>query len=122
MLLLLGIFLGLLLSVQQSATAWQPSSEDNGECARSLSSCLVASGVGNFSLVGSPGYATLLNSSIQNLRFAGPGVRKPIAVVLPTSQRGVQHAVRCARGASVAIRVRSGGHSYEGQSYTVTGG
>jgi len=121
MLLLLGIFLGLLLSVQQSATAWQPSSEDNGECARSLSSCLVASGVGNFSLVGSPGYATLLNSSIQNLRFAGPGVRKPIAVVLPTSQRGVQHAVRCARGASVAIRVRSGGHSYEGQSYTVTG-
>ncbi|CAL5011813.1 unnamed protein product [Urochloa decumbens] len=88
---------------------------------KSLSSCLVASGVGNFSLAGSPSYASLLNFSVQNLRFTLPGVRKPAAVVLPASKRDLRRAVLCARGAATAIRVRSGGHSYEGQSYTASG-
>jgi hypothetical protein len=88
---------------------------------RSLASCLVSSGVRNFSLAGSPGYASLLGFSVQNLRFALPGVRKPDAVVLPASRRDLRRAVLCARRAAAAIRVRSGGHSYEGQSYTVAG-
>nr|TKW08859.1 LOW QUALITY PROTEIN: hypothetical protein SEVIR_6G052600v2 [Setaria viridis] len=33
-------------------------------------------------------------------------------------QRDIQRAVLCARNASLAIRVRAGGHSYEGLSYT----
>ncbi|PUZ51116.1 hypothetical protein GQ55_6G149600 [Panicum hallii var. hallii] len=109
----------LLLSTRHNAAA-----SENGVHAgasRSLASCLVASGVRNFSLAGSPGYASLLGFSVQNLRFALPGVRKPDAVVLPASRRDLQRAVLCARRAAAAIRVRSGGHSYEGQSYTVAG-
>ncbi|KAL6842486.1 hypothetical protein ACP4OV_027721 [Aristida adscensionis] len=122
----LGVLLSLLLSTHRNAAAPRPPLPgDDGElavAATPLLSCLVASGVRNFSLAGSLGYAALLSFSIQNLRFAGPGVRKPAAVVLPASLRGLRRAVLCARAASMGIRVRSGGHSYEGQSYTVVAG
>ncbi|XP_025821838.1 reticuline oxidase-like [Panicum hallii] len=83
-----------------------------------ISSCLLSNGVSNFSLPSSPSYTPLLDSSIRNLRFELPGVGKPAAVILPASKRDLRRAVLCARGASLAIRVRSGGHSYEGLSYT----
>ncbi|XP_006659851.2 reticuline oxidase-like [Oryza brachyantha] len=86
--------------------------------ASNISSCLLSNGVRNFSLPESPSYATLLNSSIQNLRFALPNVSKPAAVVIPSSKVDLQRAILCARDSSLAIRVRSGGHSYEGLSYT----
>ncbi|WVZ74168.1 hypothetical protein U9M48_022383 [Paspalum notatum var. saurae] len=83
-----------------------------------ISSCLLSSGVKNFSLPVSPSYTPLLDSSIRYLRFKHSNIRKPAAVVLPTSKRDLQRAVLCARNSSLAIRVRSGGHSYEGLSYT----
>ncbi|CAL5003957.1 unnamed protein product [Urochloa decumbens] len=83
-----------------------------------ISSCLLSNGVTNFSLPSSPTYTPLLDASIRNLRFELPGVGKPAAVILPSSQRDLQRAVACVRAASLAIRVRSGGHSYEGLSYT----
>ena len=119
-LVFLGLLLSILLSTHRHAIELL-SPRDNGVRARSISSCLRAFGVRNFSMAGSPGYATIFNFSIQNLRFAAPEFRKPEAVVLPTSRRGLQRAVLCARSTSLAIRVRSGGHSYEGQSYTVSG-
>ncbi|KAG2576851.1 reticuline oxidase-like [Panicum virgatum] len=83
-----------------------------------ISSCLLSNGVSNFSLPSSPSYTPLLDSSIRNLRFELPGVGKPAAVILPASKRDLRRAVLCARSSSLAIRVRSGGHSYEGLSYT----
>ncbi|WOK94938.1 reticuline oxidase-like [Canna indica] len=86
-----------------------------------LTSCLQASGIKNFTVSSSPPsstYSLLLNSSIRNLRFAGPDVPKPQAIILPSSKEDLQNAVLCLRKASLAIRVRSGGHSYEGLSYT----
>ncbi|KAF0900680.1 hypothetical protein E2562_034386 [Oryza meyeriana var. granulata] len=84
----------------------------------SLSSCLASHGVSNFSLPASPSYNTLLNFSIRNLRFTLPDVTRPAAVVLPGSPEDLRRAILCARNGSLAIRVRSGGHSYEGLSYT----
>ncbi|CAO2187074.1 unnamed protein product [Urochloa humidicola] len=83
-----------------------------------ISSCLLSNGVTNFSLPSSPTYTPLLDSSIRNLRFELLGIGKPAAVILPSSQRELQRTVTCARAASLAIRVRAGGHSYEGLSYT----
>ncbi|CAL5008321.1 unnamed protein product [Urochloa decumbens] len=83
-----------------------------------ISSCLLSNGVTNFSLPSSPTYTPLLDASIRNLRFELPGVGKPAAVILPSSQRDLQRAVACVVNASLAVRVRSGGHSYEGLSYT----
>ncbi|KAL5230872.1 hypothetical protein ABZP36_029648 [Zizania latifolia] len=86
--------------------------------AANISSCLLSNGVRNFSLPASPSFAALVRSSIRNLRFALPSVGKPAAIILPSSKKDLQGAIRCARSSSLAIRVRSGGHSYEGLSYT----
>uniref|UniRef100_A0A0E0LRG4 FAD-binding PCMH-type domain-containing protein n=1 Tax=Oryza punctata TaxID=4537 RepID=A0A0E0LRG4_ORYPU len=86
--------------------------------ASSFSSCLASHGVSNFSLPASPSYNTTLNFSIRNLRFTLPDVTRPAAIVLPVSKEDLRRAILCARDSSFAIRVRSGGHSYEGLSYT----
>ncbi|KAK2658577.1 hypothetical protein Ddye_005110 [Dipteronia dyeriana] len=61
-------------------------------------------------------YYNLLDFSIQNLRFTEPKVPKPIAIILPDSAEQVKSSVLCCTKVSVEIRVRSGGHSYEGTS------
>ena len=86
--------------------------------AHDIASCLVTSGVKNFSLPASKSFKPILDSSLRYLRFDVPSVGKPAAIVLPASQRELQRAVLCARSSSLAIRVRSGGHSYEGLSYS----
>ncbi|KAG0522595.1 hypothetical protein BDA96_07G050800 [Sorghum bicolor] len=89
--------------------------------AHDISSCLTSNSnvVTNFSLPSSPSFTPLLSSSIRYLRFVNnPSVGKPAAVVFPASKEELQRAVICARNTSLAIRVRSGGHSYEGLSYT----
>ncbi|KAL6658983.1 hypothetical protein ACP70R_003023 [Stipagrostis hirtigluma subsp. patula] len=110
--LLVCLFLSLHQNTCSGAGAHDAAAHNN------LSSCLVSHGVTNFSFPTSPSYDALLNSTISNLRFTLPGVGKPVAVVLPASRDGLRGAVLCARGGLLAIRVRSGGHSYEGLSYT----
>ncbi|XP_057423404.1 berberine bridge enzyme-like D-2 [Lotus japonicus] len=61
-------------------------------------------------------YYQILNFSLQNLRYAEPKIPKPIAIVLPESLDQLQKSVACSREASLEIRVRGGGHSYEGTS------
>jgi len=113
---IVALLVSLFVSLHQSTPCCAAGADDGA--AHSLSSCLISHGVTNFTLRASPSYAAILNSSISNLRFALPDVGKPAAVVLPSSKRDLQRAVLCARSSSLAIRVRSGGHSYEGLSYT----
>ncbi|KAG9449113.1 hypothetical protein H6P81_009078 [Aristolochia fimbriata] len=82
-----------------------------------LAFCLSSSGVKNFTTYYTTGdYLRLLNISIMNLRYAKPFVNKPVAVVLPGNKEQVAAAIRCSTSASWTIRLRSGGHSYEGLS------
>ncbi|KAM3681480.1 hypothetical protein ACJW31_12G000500 [Castanea mollissima] len=67
-------------------------------------------------------YFKLLNFSIQNLRFVESTIPKPIAIILPETVDQLLHALICCREGSLEIRVRSGGHSYEGTSYVATDG
>ncbi|RCV29950.1 hypothetical protein SETIT_6G055000v2 [Setaria italica] len=91
---------------------------DGSGSGSSLTACLAAAGVRNVTARGSPAYDAALRVSIQNLRFAGAGAPKPAAVVVPASLGELRAAVRCARAAGLVVRIRSGGHSYEGLSYT----
>ncbi|KAM3304678.1 reticuline oxidase [Capsicum chacoense] len=58
----------------------------------------------------------LLDFSIQNLRFAESFMPKPMVIIVPESKEQLVNSVLCCRQGSYEIRVRCGGHSYEGTS------
>eukprot|EP01018_Ginkgo_biloba_P015703 Gb_24405 [translate_table: standard] len=83
-----------------------------------LVSCLLRSAVTNVTPMSASEYNNLFNFSAQNLRFTEPSVLKPGAIIVPQNKQQVQMSVKCAIQYGWAIRVRSGGHCYEGLSYT----
>ena len=97
---------------------------------RDLASCLDNHDIKNFTTLpykehdhsSAYNYYKILNFSIQNLRFAEPVIPKPIAIVLPESLEQLQKSVACCREGFMEIRVRCGGHSYEGTSYVADDG
>ncbi|GMH20495.1 hypothetical protein Nepgr_022336 [Nepenthes gracilis] len=64
-----------------------------------------------------PSFTSVLSSTAQNLRYLMPSVRKPELILMPPSESHVQTAVKCAKRFGIQLRVRSGGHDYEGVSY-----
>ncbi|KAH0453809.1 hypothetical protein IEQ34_018133 [Dendrobium chrysotoxum] len=69
----------------------------------------------------SPSYNYYFFSSVHNRRTLLNSF-KPLLIFLPTVENHVQAAVLCSRSLSIPIRTRSGGHDYEGLSYTSTSG
>ncbi|KAK9115204.1 hypothetical protein Syun_022001 [Stephania yunnanensis] len=63
-------------------------------------------------------YNSILNTSIENLRFSSPRTPKPHLIITPLDESQVQAAVICSRKHNFQIRTLSGGHDYEGLSYT----
>ncbi|XP_022872723.1 berberine bridge enzyme-like 18 [Olea europaea var. sylvestris] len=62
-------------------------------------------------------YSSILNFSIQNLRFTSETTPKPLVIVTPVQESQIQPIIYCAKENGMQIRVRSGGHDYEGLSY-----
>lgn len=62
-------------------------------------------------------FSIILQSTALNLRYFMPNVKKPELIILPTDESHIQAAVICAKKLGVQLRVRSGGHDYEGASY-----
>ncbi|XP_042028367.1 berberine bridge enzyme-like 21 [Salvia splendens] len=65
----------------------------------------------------SPLFPTLLQSYIRNRRFNLSSTPKPTTIITPTSDLQVAAAVSCAKRLNVLLKIRSGGHDYEGLSY-----
>ncbi|KAK3002836.1 hypothetical protein RJ639_018999 [Escallonia herrerae] len=62
-------------------------------------------------------YLPILQFSIQNLRFTSSGTPKPTVIVTPLHESQISTVIKCSRTHGMQIRVRSGGHDYEGLSY-----
>lgn len=56
-------------------------------------------------------------SGIQNIRFISPSMPKPSFIFTPTSESQIQTIISCSNSNDFLVRVRSGGHDYEGLSY-----
>ncbi|XP_047963667.1 berberine bridge enzyme-like 18 [Salvia hispanica] len=62
-------------------------------------------------------YTSVLQSSIQNRRFASESTPKPHVIITPQHESQIPPIISCARQSGLEIRIRSGGHDYEGLSY-----
>ncbi|KAG6794245.1 hypothetical protein POTOM_003484 [Populus tomentosa] len=61
-------------------------------------------------------YSSILQFSIRNLRFNSSEL-KPLVIVTPTNASHIQAAILCSQRHNLQIRIRSGGHDFEGLSY-----
>ncbi|XP_058196981.1 berberine bridge enzyme-like 21 [Rhododendron vialii] len=66
----------------------------------------------------SPSYSSILQSSIQNLRFNTSKTPKPQYIITARTNSHVKVAIKCSKKHNFEVRIRSGGHDYEGLSYT----
>ncbi|XP_065856682.1 berberine bridge enzyme-like 22 [Euphorbia lathyris] len=62
-------------------------------------------------------YSSLLKSSQQNLRWINSTSSNPLLIITPFQESEIQAAIICSRTLGLQLRVRSGGHDYEGLSY-----
>ncbi|XP_056688991.1 berberine bridge enzyme-like D-1 [Spinacia oleracea] len=88
-----------------------------------ITSCLTHNHVTNFTLhptsqnhLNTSSYYNLLLFSLQNLRFSTLENPKPNVIILPESKEQLVSSFLCAKKSAYEVRVRSGGHSYEGVS------
>jgi FAD/FMN-containing dehydrogenase len=64
-----------------------------------------------------PSFSTVLQDYIRNARFNTTSTPKPLIIVTPKKPSHVQSTVICAKNVNIQIKIRSGGHDYEGISY-----
>ncbi|CAL5411766.1 unnamed protein product [Camellia sinensis] len=62
-------------------------------------------------------YPHVLQSYIRNLRFISPTTPKPLFIIAPTHVSHIQASIICSKVHSLQLRIRSGGHDYDGLSY-----
>ncbi|CAL5048191.1 unnamed protein product [Urochloa decumbens] len=65
---------------------------------------------------GASNFTDVLASSVRNPRVFPGDTARPLCIVTAADATHVQAAVRCGRAHGVRLRVRSGGHDYEGLS------
>ncbi|XP_010537539.1 PREDICTED: reticuline oxidase-like protein isoform X2 [Tarenaya hassleriana] len=64
-----------------------------------------------------PSYSSVLRAYIRNARFNTSSSPKPTIIVTPRSENHVSAAVICSKTLGFLLKIRSGGHDYEGLSY-----
>ncbi|KAB1222880.1 Reticuline oxidase-like protein [Morella rubra] len=62
-------------------------------------------------------YSSVLQSHIRNLRFNTPTTPRPFLIVTALHKSHIQAAVICAQKHNLQMKIRSGGHDFEGLSY-----
>ncbi|KAI3789600.1 hypothetical protein L2E82_02400 [Cichorium intybus] len=72
-------------------------------------------------LIFTPANASFLpvwEASVQNIKFLKPSTPKPSVIVTPVEETLVQTTLHCAKKHGYELRMKSGGHDFEGISYS----
>ncbi|XWS20775.1 hypothetical protein CRYUN_Cryun31cG0131500 [Craigia yunnanensis] len=64
-----------------------------------------------------PSYASVLRAYIRNARFNTSSTPKPLMIITPLEESHVSAAIICSQKVGFYLKIRSGGHDYEGLSY-----
>lgn len=67
-----------------------------------------------------PNFHTILINYVRNLRYFNSTTPKPIAIVAAADVTHIQATITCAKKLGLQLRIRSGGHDYDGLSYLST--
>lgn len=67
-------------------------------------------------------YTPILNAHIRNLRFNTSSSPKPVIIVTPFTVKQVQATALCTKSLGLQLKIRSGGHDFEGISYVSSSG
>ncbi|KAI4299739.1 hypothetical protein L6164_033169 [Bauhinia variegata] len=105
----------LLLSVSLSNSALNP--ESFKQCLTLNSKASISFTTAFYTPSNASSFTSVLASTAQNLRYLVPSAPKPDFIFTPTDESQVQAAVICTKKQGIHLRVRSGGHDYEGLSY-----
>ncbi|XP_071695114.1 berberine bridge enzyme-like 21 [Rutidosis leptorrhynchoides] len=62
-------------------------------------------------------YTSTLQAYIRNQRFNTSTTPKPLIIVTPLNESHVQSTIICTKNVGINLRIRSGGHDFEGLSY-----
>ncbi|CAI9090392.1 OLC1v1025155C1 [Oldenlandia corymbosa var. corymbosa] len=62
-------------------------------------------------------FKSALDFYIQNTKFFAPETPKPVAILTPETESQIQSAIFCGKKHGLEMRIRSGGHDFEGNSY-----
>ncbi|QCD83943.1 CO dehydrogenase flavoprotein-like [Vigna unguiculata] len=62
-------------------------------------------------------FSSVLQAYIRNARFNTTSTPKPLLIVTPSEEPHVQGSVICAKNIGIQLKIRSGGHDFEGISY-----
>ncbi|KAJ0881948.1 putative tetrahydroberberine oxidase [Helianthus annuus] len=111
------IVLLLLLASLSSFCASNPIQDSFHQCL-SLNTISITQLSNIFFTPNNTSFTPLLNSTAQNLRCIASYAAKPELIFTPLHESHIQAAVICAKKLGIQLRVRSGGHDYEGMSYT----
>ncbi|KAI9076768.1 hypothetical protein K1719_041283 [Acacia pycnantha] len=113
--LLLLTYAFALLSV--STTSSIPTPELFTQCLEANSQNPIPFSTTFFTPNNNASFTSVLESTAQNLRYLLPSMTKPEFIFTPLEYSHVQAAVICAKKLNIHMRVRSGGHDYEGLSF-----
>lgn len=114
---LLSFLLAILLSLCCAEMSGQASCKSFLQCLTDLSDHLYPVSQVLFTPENSS-YTSILQLGLRNLRFTSPEFLKPLVIVTPVHESQIQSVIHCARKHKVHIRIRCGGHDFEGLSYT----
>lgn len=106
----------LLLTIVSTCSAHPTNEEDFIKCFTLHSTNSTSNSQVIFTKANSS-YTPILRFELNNLRFDKPEIPKPQIIVTPQHESQVQTVVLCAKKHGFELRIRSGGHSFEGHSY-----